>query len=94
MTRRYSFYLLSTFSKASELDTFRHKVLKTIPSYIEKVEKLSTEYSTLYINLHEKFKERLSYIEPEAFAPEPVHPNRKGHILIALEIYKLILESP
>ena len=87
--------LLSPFyiSKASELDTFRRKVLTTIPSYIDKVEKLSTEFSTYYIDLHEKFMERLKYMEPEALAPEPVHPNRKGHLLIALEIYNLLFRS-
>ncbi|MCD6562791.1 MAG: SGNH/GDSL hydrolase family protein [Thermoproteales archaeon] len=85
--------LMSPFyiSKANTLDTFRKKVLSLIPSYISKVEKLSEEFSTMYINLHEVFQKRIELVEPETFAPEPVHPNRTGHLLIALEVYKKLI---
>ncbi|ABW01288.1 SGNH/GDSL hydrolase family protein [Caldivirga maquilingensis] len=78
-------------SKANELDTFRRKVLQLVSEYVKRVERLSAEYSTLFINLHEEFQARLSYIEPEALAPDAVHPTRKGHMLIALKIYDKLL---
>ncbi|WP_291764864.1 SGNH/GDSL hydrolase family protein [Caldivirga sp. UBA161] len=85
--------LMSPFyvSKANDLDTFRRKVLQLVPEYVKRVEKLSAEYSALFINLHEEFQARLSYIEPEALAPDAVHPTRKGHMLIALRIYDKLL---
>ncbi len=85
--------LLSPFyiSRSDNLDTHRRKVLRLIPSYIDKVEKLSEEFTTEYINLHEIFQEKIKYLEPETFAPEPVHPNRTGHLLMALEVYKKLL---
>lgn len=85
--------LLSPFyiSRANTLDTVRRKFLMNIPIYIERVEKLSNEFSTLYINLHEIFQERLKYLEPGTFAPEPTHSNRTGHLLIAFEAYNKLV---
>jgi|BEDMetMinimDraft_2_1075160.scaffolds.fasta_scaffold00822_6 lysophospholipase L1-like esterase len=85
--------LLSPFyiSKAKEMDTFRKKVLETLPDYIRVVEGLSKEFSTAYLDLHREFKMRLEYLDPETFAPEPVHPNRRGHTLIALKLSQLLL---
>ncbi len=77
-------------SRTNTMDTFRKRVLENIPAYIEKVEKLSREFSTLFINLHEIFQAKLAACEPETFAPEPVHPNRTGHTLIAVEIMKAL----
>jgi len=80
--------LLSPFyiSKATIPGTHRSKVLEVIPKYIEKVELLSKEFSTLYINLHTIFQSLLKHREPTTYAPEPVHPNSAGHMVIALSI--------
>ncbi|NOZ63898.1 MAG: SGNH/GDSL hydrolase family protein [Caldiserica bacterium] len=77
-------------SRANTMDTFRKKVLESIPAYIEKVEKLSREFSTLFLNLHEIFQAKLATYEPETFAPEPIHPNRTGHTVIAVELMKTL----
>lgn len=81
--------LMSPFyvSKANSLDTFRRKVLQLVPEYVKMVERLSREYSTLYINLHEEFQRLINYMDPESLAPDAVHPTRKGHVFIALRVY-------
>jgi len=84
--------LLSPFyiSKVTTPNTHRSRVLEVIPKYIEKVELLSKEFSTLYINLHTVFQSLLKYREPTAYAPEPVHPNFAGHMVIALSILNVL----
>jgi lysophospholipase L1-like esterase len=83
--------LLTPFyiSKTTIRDSFRRKILETIPLYIEKVEKLSKEFSAIYINLHEKFQKLLNYRPPQIYAPDAVHPTFLGHLIIA----KTILET-
>lgn len=87
--------LMSPFyvSRAASLDTFRRSVLQIVPEYVGRVEKLSREFSTLFINLHEEFRRAMDYIEPEALAPDAVHPSRKGHMLIAMRVYRLLLSG-
>jgi len=70
-------------------DNFRGLVLKELDNYIEVVEEMSKKYETELIKLHSIFQNHLKYREPEAFAPEPVHPNQTGHTIIANEILKI-----
>ncbi|MEL9989918.1 MAG: SGNH/GDSL hydrolase family protein [Thermoproteus sp.] len=78
-------------SRASALDTTRRKVLELLPEYVRAVERLSAEYSTLYVDLHAEFQKLLEYIEPEELAPDAIHPTRKGHMLIALKAYRALV---
>ena len=64
-------------------DTFRSRVLELIQQYIETVEKMSEIYETRLLRLHDVFQEQLKYRDSETFCPEPVHPNRTGHLVIA-----------
>jgi lysophospholipase L1-like esterase len=63
--------------------TFRSTVLELLPEYIAVVEKMSKKYGTKLVSLHDLFQEHLKYRDAETFCPEPVHPNRTGHLIIA-----------
>ena len=63
--------------------TLRSQVLEVLPHYIETVEALSEKYGTRLVRLQEIFGRQLEYREADVFCPEPVHPNRAGHMVIA-----------
>lgn len=77
--------LISPFyiSKDTSGQTFRSHVMELIPEYIAVVEKMSEKYGTKLVRLHDLFQEHLKYRDSETFCPEPVHPNRTGHLVIA-----------
>ena len=70
--------------------TFRGKVLDLIPQYIEVVREMSKKYKTRIVHTHEMFQRQLKYRDAEVFCPEPVHPNRTGHLLIACELLRVL----
>jgi lysophospholipase L1-like esterase len=70
--------------------TIRSQVLDLIPEYINVVVGMSEKYGTKLVNLHDTFQKQLEYRDSEAFCPEPVHPNRTGHLVIAEEIMKCL----
>jgi len=63
--------------------TQRSKVLELLPSYIETVENMSAKYGTRLVNLQDVFQRHLQFRDADTFCPEPVHPNRAGHLVIA-----------
>lgn len=63
--------------------TFRSQVLELIPRYLDTVEKMSAQYHTRLVRLHERFQQQLKYRDADTFCPEPVHPNYTGHLVIA-----------
>ena len=73
-------------------DTFRRKVLDFIPEYISIVEKMSERHGTDLVRLHEVFQEHLKHRDAETFCPEPVHPNRTGHLVIAKAMFDSLSE--
>jgi len=62
---------------------FRSKVLEMLPGYIEIVEKMAAKHDARYVPLQDVFMKHLEYREPDDFCPEPVHPHRAGHLVIA-----------
>ena len=68
-------------------DTFRRKVLDIIPEYIEIVDRMSERHKTGLIRLHDIFRKHLKHRDAETFCPEPVHPNRAGHMVIAKALF-------
>jgi len=68
-------------------DTFRRKVLDFIPEYIAVVERMSEQFSIGLIRLHDIFQNQLNDRDAETFCPEPVHPNRTGHMVIARSLF-------
>lgn len=71
-------------------DTFRNQVLDLLPEYIAVVEKMSEKYETKLVRTHDLFQEHLKYRDSETFCPEPVHPNRTGHLIIADAVFKTL----
>ena len=81
--------LLTPFyiSKEASSDSFRQSVLELIPTYIEIVERMSAKHGTLLVQLHDLFQSHLRFRDSETFCPEPVHPNRAGHLVIAKALF-------
>jgi acyl-CoA thioesterase I len=73
------FYLSTDTSGAS----FRSKVLETIPEYIGVVHDMAAKHGARLVKTHEIFQRQLTCREPDVFCPEPVHPYRSGHLIIA-----------
>ncbi|MFA6568703.1 MAG: GDSL-type esterase/lipase family protein [Victivallales bacterium] len=78
-------------SRADEMgDSFRMKVLKILPEYIDAVSTLSKKYRALHVQTHELFQKLLKYQHPDSYCNEPVHPFSAGHLMMAEEIYKAL----
>jgi len=82
--------LISPFYISIAKDGWRKRVLETIPMYIEKVEKLSREFSAIYIDMHRKFMDILRYRDPMTYTHDAIHPNFAGHMIIALTILETL----
>jgi lysophospholipase L1-like esterase len=78
-------------SKADEMgDSFRTKVMKILPEYINYATSLSKKYKTLHVQTHESFQKLIKYQHPDSYCNEPVHPFSSGHLMIAEEVYKVL----
>lgn len=77
--------LITPFYISTEhtLGTLRGRVKSLLPKYIDIVEDMSVKYDTRLINLQKVFETQLMHRDADFFCPEPVHPNRAGHIVIA-----------
>lgn len=72
--------------------TFRSQVSETIPKYIAVVHEMSRKYRTRLVKLHECFQRHLNFRPTETFCPEPVHPSRSGHMVIAIELLRALTD--
>ena len=68
--------------------TWRRKVLDLIPEYIAVSAEMAEKYGALHIPTHALYQEQLKYRDAETLCPEPVHPNRAGHMVMAAEIIR------
>jgi lysophospholipase L1-like esterase len=73
------FYISTDTSGSSS----RSQVLALMPEYIATVHDMAGKYGTRLVETHEVFQQQLAYREPDVFCPEPVHPYRSGHLVIA-----------
>lgn len=73
------FYISRDFTSGGN----RSMVLEKLPEYIGIVEKLAKQFGARYVPLHDIFQKALETREPDDFCPEPVHPHRAGHLVIA-----------
>lgn len=80
------FFLSTERSKTS----FRRDVLDIMPDYLRTVHAMSRKYRTRMVKTHEIFQKLLKRYEPDVFAPEPVHPNFTGHLVIAEAVYSAL----
>jgi lysophospholipase L1-like esterase len=58
------------------------RVLELLPQYLEAVHRMAEEFGALSVRTHEEFQRQLRFRPPDAFCPEPVHPNVSGHLVI------------
>lgn len=70
--------------------SWRSRVLDTLPQYIETVHDLVKTYDARHVRTHELFAQQLQYRDPDRFCPEPVHPNLSGHMVIANALYETL----
>ena len=68
----------------------RSKVLKLLPSYLQIVDRLATEFGAIHVRTHDAFQRQLQYRPADTFCPEPVHPNLAGHTVIAHTLLRAI----
>jgi lysophospholipase L1-like esterase len=66
------------------------RVLELLPEYTSVVEALAGAFGARLVSLQPMFERQLEYRPPGDFCPEPVHPNRTGHLLIAQEILHVL----
>ena len=70
----------------------RSLVLDLLPEYISVVEAMAEEFAARVVRLQPMFERQLQYRPADSFGPEPVHPNRTGHLLIAQEVLRVLCE--
>jgi lysophospholipase L1-like esterase len=68
---------------ADTTDGFQQQVLKLLPEYIGVVHEMAEKYGARLARTQEAFERQLQFRPPEHFCPEPVHPYRNGHMVIA-----------
>ena len=68
----------------------RTQVLKLLPEYIAVVHDMAKKHKARLVRTQEMFQKHLKYVSPDYFGWEPIHPNRVGHLFIALEIMKAL----
>lgn len=70
----------------------RSMVLDLLPEYIGVVELMAQTFGARFVRLQLMFERQLQRFPAETFCPEPVHPNRTGHLLIAHEVLRVLCE--
>lgn len=74
----------------SSCDTNRKVVLDLLPEYIQVVHEMAAKYNTLHVPMHDIYQRHLTFRDADHFCPEPVHPSRAGHLVMATELLKAL----
>lgn len=74
----------------SSCDTQRKLVLDHLPAYIRVVRDLGAKHGAVLVPMHDIYQAHLVYCDADHFCPEPVHPNRGGHLVMALELMRAL----
>jgi lysophospholipase L1-like esterase len=78
----------------SGLDSFRGKINKVLPEYIDVIDRMAKAYNARQVKTDDIFREHFKNNHPGVyFANEPVHPNQTGHMLIAESVYSVLEEK-
>jgi lysophospholipase L1-like esterase len=72
--------------------SFRSRVLELLPEYLGIVEDMAKRHHARLVRLQAVFEKQLQYRSAEEFCPEPVHPNRSGHLIIAQEVLRVLCD--
>ena len=70
--------------------TFRSQVMELIPTYIGIVHEMADKHGARLVKTHDVFQDHLKLRDADTFCPEPVHPNRAGHLVIATEVLDVL----
>jgi lysophospholipase L1-like esterase len=81
-----SFYISTDHGSES----YRSRILRHLPTYLETVSKMVEKFGTFHVRYHDMFQHLLKKNAPDRFCPEPVHPNRSGHLLMAYEWLRVL----
>jgi lysophospholipase L1-like esterase len=65
-------------------------ILRRVVGYQAVVAELAAKHAALHVRTQRLFARQLAQRSPTDLAPEPVHPNPSGHLLIALELYRCV----
>ncbi|MCZ7648043.1 MAG: SGNH/GDSL hydrolase family protein [Planctomycetota bacterium] len=68
----------------------RAEVLKLLPKYLAVVRDMARKYKTAHIETQKLYEKQMRYRPPQDFAPEPVHPYRLGHLIMAEALYDTV----
>jgi lysophospholipase L1-like esterase len=80
-------------SRSDTPDEFQQQVLKLIPEYIGVAHDMADKYGGRLVRTHDVFQRQLKYREPSYFCPEPVHPIRNGHMVIANAVLEALMDG-
>ena len=80
------FYISTDTSNGSA----RADILRDLPKYIRTVHAMAKRFKTRHVRMHDAFQKLLKTHSPDAFCPEPVHPNISGHLVMAHEWLKAV----
>ncbi len=61
----------------------RGVIFRAINDYIAVVREVARRFDAVRVPMHDVFQRHLEHRPADAFCPEPVHPNRTGHMVIA-----------
>ncbi|GMV81025.1 MAG: lysophospholipase [Planctomycetota bacterium] len=70
----------------------RTEVLKLLPEYLAVVKDMAKQFKTAHVRTQKLYEEQMKYRPPQDFAPEPVHPYRLGHLIMAEALYKTVAD--
>ncbi len=81
--------LISPFlaSRDTTPDSYRARVLRTIPGYVEAVRATAAEHGCRFLDLHAAVANLLNNLPPDVFAEDAIHPGPAGALFIAEQVY-------
>lgn len=81
--------LVSSFyaSRDTTPDSYRARVLATIPAYVEATRSTAQCHDCRFLDLHAAVGELLNELPPDVFSEDAVHPGPAGALFIAEQIY-------
>jgi len=82
------FYIASEARGASG-DEFR--ILARLGRYLDVVEEMAGNAGAIHVRTQRMFEEQLEFRPPNYFRPEPVHPYPTGHLMVAMELYDMLV---
>lgn len=69
----------------------KHPMKERVKEYAEIAKKLADEYNLIYVDLQSKFDEFLKAANEFIITQDRIHPNAKGHAIIAKAFLDAVL---